>query len=418
MNFDWRWFRPAAGALLLITAFSGCNKEDSRKEGSSATVGRTGQKPEREAKAEAEARPALTSGPTARAEDDRCLKVQGDLVERLKPQYAATEATIRAGTDPLSRRIAELSLHLSKAPASHRASTQLSIDLANAEHAKQEKLPSLIELAKVRCWPTQDRGFWAITVAQPLIVAPSVDGPSLWQVQGLTELIHSTSTGKQTQLVIGESEPGVEQIRRAEPLIVDVDNDGNQELVWEISDPYGAISVQLFTSDGERISREKHFPLPGRVVGIRSGDADHSAQLVYRVHFGEPPWCEDPNRETEYFPTYDSSDLLAEVVNGKIVLDSPLARQSVTQWCPAPPPKHWKTPEEVLCARLWGQSEAVLLRQIRSRFSAGKCRSSEIPELPLRGPSSVYAHLLVAARWHPPFQLDPNPATSTDAGCK
>jgi hypothetical protein len=160
-----------------------------------------------------------------------------------------------------------------------------------------------------------------------------------------------------------------------------------------------------FTAKRAGVARLDPIPLPGRLFAI-DGQHDPRPRLSYHLDYGPTVECDDdPAEEIEHDATYHSPQLIAEVVKGRLALDTPAARRVAREACPRPPDKSWRTATEVFCARLWGQSSAALLKQLRARFEAGSCTDAGADQRPSRGPTTEYDPMRTAAEWEPPFRL-------------
>jgi hypothetical protein len=185
---------------------------------------------------------------------------------------------------------------------------------------------------------------------------------------------------------------------------VDVDSDGEEDLLWVLSNYRSSHRTVAFTFRDGRIRPVEKVPIPGTLTRIEFDSSGKAAGLVYSEELGEG-WdeCRDPAIEMESDAVVRSPELLAEVVHGKLHMDSRAVREAL-RWCPAPPPTRFRRAVEVLCARLWGQPTEELLDDIERRFRQGSC--AELGSDPDHGATTEYHPMRTAAEWRPPLRLD------------
>lgn len=342
---------------------------------------------------------------------NQCRKLQAAQAALLANQYESASRkiaqAIRDGSDPASQQLRRIDQAMQEARAKAQPLGELSIHRKNAESAQSAQgLPALHTLTRLKCWETTQHGLWAVSIAQPILNEPSDWLPSHWTISGPYEIVHVSRKGQVVRLVVARQNDGFDEIFDSAPLLVDLSGDAEQEILWSISDAYGRVRTAAFASAGGAVKPVANLRIPGSVWSV-SAQGGIRPRIEYRVHFGEPWDCGsgDSDDEVEYIPSYDSPGFIAEVIDGKLALDTPAARDAARQWCPQPPPDSWHTASEVLCARLWGQPTTTLIQRIKSRFARGGCQDPGAAQSPLQGRTTEYDAMMLAAKWQPPFRL-------------
>jgi hypothetical protein len=342
---------------------------------------------------------------------NHCRKLQAAQAALLADQYHAASRKVaealRDGSDPASQQLRRIDQAMQEARAKAQSLAELSIHRKNAESAQSAQgLPALHTLTRVKCWETTQRGLWAVSIAEPVLNEPGDWLPSHWNVSGPYEIVHVSRTGQVVRLVVPRQNDGFDEIFDSSPLLVDLSGDAEQEVLWSLSDAYGRVRTVAFASTRGAVKPVANLRIPGSVWSV-SIPGGIRPRIEYRVHFGDSADCGsgDSDDEVEHFPSYDSPGFIAEVIDGKLALDTPAARDAVRQWCPRPPPDNWHTATEVLCARLWGQPATTLIKRLKSGFAWGGCQDPGATQLPLQGRTTEYGAMMLAARWKPPFRL-------------
>ncbi len=338
---------------------------------------------------------------------ERLVDAQRQRIERAYDETRqALEERWKQGDDAVGQRIAAAKRALEEARKAGRPTADLALELNRAERDRYLGAPRVARfLDDARCYGWADEA-WVLQRAEPKIEAPQGGSRQRWELVGSHELVHVARSGRHERLSLeGVSDQSIERMRQDDPVLVDFDRDGSLEILWVIWEHPDDRTYVWTAEAGEIKEWTQAIPVPGEVRQVGAEDGGRRGTLTYRVALDDSDACLDDDMEIEHDPTVYSAPLLAEVIEGQLVLDSASTREVVREWCPRHPGPDWKTGDEVLCARLWGEETASLLDAIDSRFSPADCATTP-HDPPPSGRSREYAAMQVAARWSPPFRLE------------
>jgi hypothetical protein len=313
---------------------------------------------------------------------------------------AEFKAARSEGRDPVTLRIASLERSLEAARRAGEPLNNLAIELANAREDFERVAPPPDGFFEtLRCYELGAEA-WLLRIAEPAVRVPEHGAPRDWSVEGDYELVHFDHGSPAGRLRFPKDslEP---TFKNDTPQLVDLDGDEHVELLW-VAWVHPKVRTFAFTYRDQRVTSMEEIPVPGVLRSIESGGEARRGLLTYAVQFDDSARCL-VDEEIEHDSTTYSSPLFAEVIDGKLVLESPLIREKLRTWCSKRPPAKVTTGDEVLCARLYGVSSASLLRQIEQRYVDAPCTAGTTAVPAGKVATHEYGAMINASRWKPPF---------------
>jgi hypothetical protein len=328
--------------------------------------------------------------------------------EQIMTAYAHAVANFTAARrekrDPASLRVARLERLLEAARRDGSPLNDLAIDLANAREDVARGAPQpdrFIESS--RCYGLGDEA-WVLRVRQPKVAIPPDGAPRDWSLEGEHELVYVDRKAAVTGArLLTDSTAPPQTLLNETPLLVDLNGNGHMEILWVVW-VHPATTTVAFAYRDQQVVPFSEVSVPGVLHSLEVKREGRHGILSYAVALDDGSRCLG-DAEIEHDPTNYSSPLLAEVVDGKLLLDSPLIRENLRNWCPERPPTKIAGGDDVLCARLHGTPSASLLRQIERDFVEAPCDPDAGAAPQNKRHSTEYTAMTNASRWKPPFVI-------------
>jgi len=365
------------------------------------------------AKAGPQAPPIASSGQAtypvdARVGETLCERVLATERSQISSAYARTVAEFkkarREKRDLASQHVARLERAIESAARDGKRPTELSIELANArEDAARGAPPKETFFESLRCYALRDEA-WLLHVARPTLKILA-DGTSRdWSLEGDYELAHVDHGAIVGHYRFsGPSDEPLQTLLKEPPLLVELNSDKHIDILWVVW-LHPETRTVAFTYRNQQVTETFDVPVPGVPRSVEVEQDGRRGRISYAVALDSGDKCLG-DAEIEHDPTHYSFELLAEVSEGKILLDTPLIREKIATLCRTQQSSPFSTADEVLCARFHGVSSESLLREIDRLFVEAPCEPDAGTPHGRRVPTSEFVAMRKASQWQPPFAI-------------